>query len=116
MSDPTPPPAASVPEPTPYASAPAGPKTNTLAIVSLFTGVAGMLFPFLLPLGAVIMGHIAHSQTKKYNQPGRGIAIAGFVLGYVGLVWGFIYLVVALVFGLGQWLFFQQIGNSSFTY
>jgi peptidyl-prolyl cis-trans isomerase B (cyclophilin B) len=81
MSDVTPPPPA--PQPTPYASAPAGPKTNTLAIVSL-------VLAFFISLGAVITGHIALGQIKRTGEGGRGLAMAGLILGYIGLVVGLI--------------------------
>ncbi|MDX2025667.1 DUF4190 domain-containing protein [Microcella sp.] len=84
MSDVTPPPAA-----TPYAAAATGPKTNTLAIVSL-------VLAFFISLGAVICGHIALGQIKKTGENGRGLAIAGLVLGYLGLVVGFIAVVVSI--------------------
>ncbi len=81
MSDVTPPPAPTPPPAAPYAPAAAGPKTNTLAIVSL-------VLAFFVSLGAVICGHIALSQIKKTGENGRGLAIAGLVLGYLGLVVG----------------------------
>ena len=84
MSDVTPPPAAS-----PYASAAAGPKTNTLAIVSL-------VLAFFISLGAIICGHIALGQIKKTGENGRGLAIAGLVLGYLGLVVGVIVVIASI--------------------
>jgi len=92
MSDVTPPPVPQ-PAPTPYSSAPMGPKTNTLAIVSL-------VLAFFVSLGAIICGHIALGQIKKTGESGRGLAIAGLVLGYLGLVIGFFAIVVAVVFPL----------------
>lgn len=86
MSDVTPPPAAA-----PYAAAPTGPKTNTLAIVSL-------VLAFFISLGAVICGHIALSQIKKTGENGRGLAIAGLVLGYLGLVAGLIWIIISISF------------------
>ncbi|MFN4003040.1 DUF4190 domain-containing protein [Microcella sp.] len=86
MSDVTPPPAA-----TPYSSAPVGPKTNTLAIVSL-------VLAFFISLGAIICGHIALNQIKQTGEGGRGLAIAGLVLGYLGFFFGLIAFIVALVF------------------
>ncbi len=68
-----------------------GPKTNTLAIVSL-------VLAFFISLGAIICGHIALGQIKKTGESGRGLAIAGLVLGYLGLVIGFFAVVVAFVF------------------
>jgi peptidyl-prolyl cis-trans isomerase B (cyclophilin B) len=93
MSDVTPPPAAA-----PYAAAPTGPKTNTLAIVSL-------VLAFFISLGAVICGHIALSQIKKTGENGRGLAIAGLVLGYLGLVAGLIGTII--------WISFFAIAASS---
>ena len=69
----------------PYAPAPQQ-KTNTLAIVSL-------VLAFVVSLGAVICGHIALSQIKKTGEQGRGLAIAGLVLGYIGLVAGLIWII-----------------------
>ncbi len=89
MSDVTPPPAA--PAATPYAAAATGPKTNTLAIISL-------VLAFFISLGAVICGHIALGQIKKTGENGRGLAIAGLVLGYLGLVAGFIGFIAWLLF------------------
>lgn len=37
-------------------------------------------------IAAVILGHIALSQIKRTGQAGRGIAIAGLVLGYLGVL------------------------------
>ena len=103
MSDVTPPPAAP-PAPTPYASAPTGPKTNTLAIISL-------VLAFVVSLGAVICGHIALSQIKQTGENGRGLALAGLILGYVGLVSTFMVIVVSLTF---PFLFMGSMGQYSY--
>ncbi len=66
----------------PYMSNPSE-KTNVLAIVSLVTA-------FFISLAAIITGHIALGQIKKTGEKGRGLAIAGLVLGYLGLVGGII--------------------------
>ncbi|WP_353826768.1 DUF4190 domain-containing protein [Agromyces sp. SYSU T0242] len=58
-------------------------KTNILAIVSLVSA-------FFISLVAIITGHIALSQIKKTGEQGRGLAIAGLVIGYIGLVVGLI--------------------------
>lgn len=67
------------------------PVTNKLAVVSLVSAF------FLSPV-AVITGHVASAQIKRSNgaQKGRGLAIAGTVLGYVGIL----ALVAALSLGL----------------
>lgn len=62
----------------PYAYQPPRP-TNVLGIITLVLGVLGFA---LVP---VITGHIALAQIKRTGDEGRGITIAGLVLGYVGL-------------------------------
>ncbi|WP_353807352.1 DUF4190 domain-containing protein [Agromyces sp. SYSU T00194] len=78
-----------------YAAAPSStPKTNVLAIVSLVSA-------FFISLVAIITGHIALSQIKKTGEQGRGLAIAGLVIGYVGLVIGLIVLLFwVVIFGI----------------
>lgn len=66
---------------------PLAPKTNTLAIISLIAA-------FFVSLAAVICGHIALSQIKKRGEGGRGLAIAGLILGYLGLVAGIVWLII----------------------
>lgn len=51
-------------------------KTNTLAIVSL-------ILAFFIPLVGAILGHVAMGQIKKTGEQGRGIALAGVILGWV---------------------------------
>jgi hypothetical protein len=90
MTDPTFPPA---PEPTPYAApvgAPAGGKTNTLAIVALVLGI-------VLPLGGIIVGHLALNQIKKTGEAGHGLALTGTILGYVFTILGFIVIVFSFL-------------------
>ncbi|WP_166784637.1 MULTISPECIES: DUF4190 domain-containing protein [unclassified Cryobacterium] len=65
--------------PQPYA--PQGPseKYNVLSIVSLVTSVLG------ISLVGIITGHIGLSQIGKTGEKGRGLAIAGLIVGYAGL-------------------------------
>ncbi|MGR2753054.1 DUF4190 domain-containing protein [Agromyces arachidis] len=67
----------------PSSGAPASQKTNVLAIVSLVSS-------FLIPLVGIITGHIALSQIKKTGEQGRGLAVAGLIIGYVLFVVGII--------------------------
>jgi hypothetical protein len=73
------------------------PRYNVLAIVSLVSA-------FFLSLVAVITGHMALGQIKRTAEKGRGLAIAGLVLGYAGIVGGIITaiaLVLMAVAGIG---------------
>jgi peptidyl-prolyl cis-trans isomerase B (cyclophilin B) len=72
-------------QPITYAAQP--PKTNTLAIISLISS-------FFISLLGVILGHIALNQIKTTGEGGRGLAIAGLVIGYLGILGGIIAVIV----------------------
>jgi hypothetical protein len=55
------------------------PGTNGLAIAALCCGIAGFV-PFAAVV-AIVLGIVALSQLKRVVQAGRGMAIAGIVLG-----------------------------------
>jgi len=86
-----------------YAQQPyvAGPKTNVLAIVSLVLSLVS------ISIGGVITGHIALNQIKKNGEGGRGLALAGLIVGYVGcLGWLLFWLSIILsvvIGGAGLW-------------
>jgi peptidyl-prolyl cis-trans isomerase B (cyclophilin B) len=68
--------------------------TNGLAIASL-------ILAFVFAPAAIILGHMALSQIKKTGQEGRGLALAGTILGYVFTGFFVLYLcfvVVLIVF------------------
>ena len=119
-NQPAPPPAYTPPAPPAYGAAgdapapytstgyanPAGEdKYNVLAIVSLVSA-------FFVSLAAVICGHIALSQIKKTGEKGRGLAIAGLVLGYAGIILG----LIALVIGIIWWIALINSGYSPSSY
>jgi Domain of unknown function (DUF4190)/Domain of unknown function (DUF1707) len=83
---PPPPPAPLAPPYAPYPPAVAYPTTNGLAVASL---VAGFLWlGWFGSILAVIFGHLALGQIKRSGgrETGSGLAIAGLVLGYMGVV------------------------------
>lgn len=60
------------------------PRTSGLAIASMVLGIVWIYW--IGSILAIIFGHIALSQIRKDpNLGGRGMAIAGVVLGYVGV-------------------------------
>ncbi|HEY2725210.1 MAG TPA: DUF4190 domain-containing protein [Pseudonocardiaceae bacterium] len=62
--------------------------TNGLAVASLITSAAGLLVCGLAsPVGA-ILGHVALRQIRETGQQGRGLALAGIIIGWAvtGLV------------------------------
>lgn len=74
-------------------------RTNGLAIGSLITGILGFFILLTSPV-AVILGHMSLSKIKKTGENGRGLAIAGLVLGYIGTV--FLALTIAAVVWLAK--------------
>ena len=53
-------------------------KLNTLAVVSIATALTS-----IGAVAAIITGHVALTQIKKSGQSGRGLALAGTIVGYV---------------------------------
>jgi hypothetical protein len=66
-----------------------GAPTSGAAVASLVLGIVGVLGGWCmlgLPcLIAVVLGHVAMSETKSGGKSGRGMAVAGLVLGYLFL-------------------------------
>jgi len=81
----------------PYGQAyPVAPRTNGMAIGALVGSIAGAS---LCGIGAIIgtvLGHIALRQIKQSGEQGRGMAIAGIVIGYTMAALFLIYLAVLI--------------------
>jgi hypothetical protein len=78
-------------------------KTSVMAIVSLIAGIAGWsLLPFLGSIVAVITGHLAQSEIKKGGGmvTGKGMAVAGLILGYLAIALGLCVLCLAIILPL----------------
>jgi hypothetical protein len=77
-------------------SPPAASRTNPLAIASLLTGFFSLAPPFAIM--AITFGHLALSQIRKSagRQKGRGLAIAGLVMGYLCVAFILFLLLVVL--------------------
>jgi hypothetical protein len=83
---------------------PALPRTNRTAIAALVCGIAQFflgLFAvnFLLAIPAVICGAFGMRQTRERGEGGRGLAVAGLVLGILGIVWNVLYVVLIIYLG-----------------
>lgn len=62
------------------------PKTNTLAIFSLIASIVNFIFiPVIGSIVAVITGHMALKQVRTSGEAGRGMALAGTIVGWVGI-------------------------------
>ena len=103
-------------QPTPYAPSPpmggptlpfvTAPKTNTLAIVSFVSS-------FFLGLVAIITGHIALGQIRARGELGRGFALAGLIIGYIGTAVVAILVVFAIIFASAIGAFVVAVGSNS---
>jgi type IV pilus assembly protein PilA len=72
-------------------------KTSGLAIASLIFGIPFLFFPFSIV--AVVFGHVSLSQIKKRagRLGGKGLAITGLVLGYLGIAMIPLILIIAAI-------------------
>lgn len=62
-------------------------RTNGKAIASLVLGIVGVTgIPFVASVIAIILGHMARREIAQHGEEGRGIATAGIVLGWVGVL------------------------------
>ena len=68
---------------------------SKLAVASLVCGILGLCTGFA-SIAAVICGHMALSQIKKSGNilQGRGMAIAGLVLGYIEIAFIVVYIII----------------------
>jgi len=67
--------------------------TNTLAIASLVTSIAGILCCGISSIVGIVLGTIALNQIKQTREEGYGLAVAGIVIGVAALL---VYLIVFL--------------------
>ena len=75
---------------------PAAPPTNTLAVVSLVASLATLVLGVTAIVG-VITGHMALGQIKRTGEGGRGMAVAGLIIGYVFVGFGVLAIVVGVI-------------------
>jgi hypothetical protein len=82
-----------------YSGYPVAPKTNTLAIVSLVSSLVGIfIIPFIGSIVGVITGHMSLSQLKTNGEGGRGLALAGTIVGWVGIGFSILGLIAIIFF------------------
>lgn len=61
-------------------------RTNGLAVASLACGVGQVFFWSLAAIPAVVLGHMARRQIRRTGEDGAGLALAGLILGWIGIV------------------------------
>ncbi|MGH7734201.1 MAG: DUF4190 domain-containing protein [Gemmatimonadales bacterium] len=85
--------------------------TNGLAIGSLVTSIAGVVLGIpltflcyvglLIPIVGIVLGAVALNQINRTNQQGRGLAIAGIVVGAITVVLLVVLLIAVIAMALG---------------
>lgn len=72
------------------------PQTNSMAVAALITGV------LFIPVVPIVLGHIAKKEidASQGRQTGRGMAIAGLVLGWIEAALFILMIIAVLVFGV----------------
>ena len=75
------------------------PGTNAFAVASLVCSLFGWVCLFIGAIIGVIFGFVALSQIKRTGQRGRGMAIAGIVIGAILLVVGIALWTLSAVLG-----------------
>ena len=75
-------------------------KTSGYAIAAFILGIGGLLvFPLVLSIAAIIVAGKAREEIGRDTDiTGDGLATAGLVLGWVGVVVGLIEVIVLIVF------------------
>ncbi|MGH7994663.1 MAG: DUF4190 domain-containing protein, partial [Limisphaerales bacterium] len=79
------------------------PKNSALAIWSLILGILSLTcFSIFSAIPGVICGHKALSKIKQSGGAltGQGLAIAGLVTGYLGIVWAVIFIPMMLAIAI----------------
>jgi hypothetical protein len=61
-------------------------RTNSLAIAALCCGIAQVIAGPLTGIPAIILGYVSVGQIRQTGEDGRGMAIAGIVLGIAGVL------------------------------
>lgn len=76
--------------------------TNPLAIASLVCSIAGLVTCALTSVVGLILGIVAMSQIKRTGDEGRGMALAGVIVG--GVITALTVIGLVLYFAFFVWL------------
>jgi hypothetical protein len=94
-------------KPVPYQPLPGSfavanrPGTNGLAGVSLAFGIGQIFLPFFGAIIAIVCGHVARSRIRQTGEQGEGMALAGLILGYLGIAIPVLVAAIALLVARG---------------
>jgi hypothetical protein len=87
-------------QPHPYGGFPASRSTNGFAIASMVLGILWIYW--VGSILALIFGYIARGQIRQRGEGGDGMAIAGIVLGWIGVVLLVLLIILAVVSSTGM--------------
>ena len=74
-----------------------GQRTNSLAVAALVCGIVQFIGFWLLgTIPAIVLGHMARNQIRQRGEQGAGLALAGLILGYVGLALTVIFIIIVI--------------------
>ena len=74
---------------------------KNMALASLICGIACLILPYIdtpLAIVAIVLGVLAKKKLAETNSP-AGMAIAGIILGAVGLAWGIACIIMCVACG-----------------
>ncbi|WP_112270976.1 DUF4190 domain-containing protein [Lentzea terrae] len=80
-----------------YGYPPPPPKSQTNAILALVLSCIGLATCGVTAIVGVIFGHIAMGRIKRGEEDGRGMALAGVIIGYVVIVGWVLYAAIILI-------------------
>lgn len=106
QATPPPPPGGQSPPASQWAPPPGSPGpgygppqgTNGMAIASMVLGILWIYW--IGSILALVFGYIAKNQIKQRNEAGGGMATAGIVLGWVGIAFLVIFVVIVVIVAL----------------
>lgn len=75
-------------------------QTNGLAIAALVCGVCQVFLWFLAAIPAVVLGHMARKQIRQTGEQGDGMALAGMILGYIGVALTVLFVIIVVIIGV----------------
>jgi hypothetical protein len=76
-------------------------KSNGMAIASMVLGIIGLCIGICAPI-ALILGIVANNQIKKTGQDGKGMALAGIIMGAIGTVFWVLGIILNFVLGVAM--------------
>lgn len=84
-------------QPGSYQPGQVGPRTNSMAVASMICGIGQIFFWFLAGIPAIVLGHVARRQIRETGEAGSGMALAGMIMGYIGVLLPALLVVLGIV-------------------